>query len=317
MKKVAIVHDWLVSMRGGEKVVEALCGLYPDAQLFTLVRDGSLSPAIERMPVTASFIDRLPLGKSHYQYYLPLFPAAVSRFDLRDFDLVISSSSCAAKGVRVRPGAVHVCYCHTPMRYIWDQYDDYARRWSPAVRRNRRSGARRWDVGSWPGGFIANSKTSGTDPWITPGLVVIYPVDVENPLAPAGANTTIVSALVPQATDLAVEAYSIRRSARHRRGGSRKTLGDGTAIEFAGRARRNWLGTPMQALIFPGQEDWDVPVEAMACGKPVVAFAKGGALETVSDGTTGVLFREQTVEARGRRASTLADPAVAAARFRL
>ena len=125
-KKVAIVHDWMVTMRGGEKVLEVLCELFPEATIFTLVhREGALSPTIERMKIVTSFIQNLPFGKSAYQRYLPLFPVAVEHLDVREFDVVISSSHAVAKGVRVRSGALHVCYCYTPMRYIWDQYDEY------------------------------------------------------------------------------------------------------------------------------------------------------------------------------------------------
>ena len=125
-RNIAIIHDWLVTMRGGEKALEVLCELFPQATLFTLVhRDGALSASIERMNIKTSLIQNLPFGKTHYQHYLPLFPTAVKRFDLRDFDLIISSSHAAAKGVRVRGGALHICYCYTPMRYIWDQYENY------------------------------------------------------------------------------------------------------------------------------------------------------------------------------------------------
>src|SRR5262245_55364776 len=125
-KRVAIVHEWFTSMRGGEKCVEALCELFPHATLFVLLHNkGSVTPTIERMDIRTSWIQHLPFAARHYRHYLPLFPFAVSGFDLRGFDLVISSHHCVAKGVRVEPGALHICYCHTPMRYIWDQFEGY------------------------------------------------------------------------------------------------------------------------------------------------------------------------------------------------
>ena len=120
------MHDWLTGMRGGERVLEGLLEIHPNAEVFTLVHvPGSVSPAIERARVHVSFLDRMPAARALYRYYLPLFPAAIGSLDLRGFDLVISSSHCVAKGARVPEGVPHVCYCHTPMRYVWDQYESY------------------------------------------------------------------------------------------------------------------------------------------------------------------------------------------------
>jgi hypothetical protein len=124
--KVALVHDWLTGMRGGESVLEALLELFPHSELFTLLHaSGSVSETIESRPIHTSVIDRIPASDRAYRLLLPLFPWAISRFDLSRFDLVISSHHCVAKGVRVPPGVPHICYCHTPMRYVWDQYDAY------------------------------------------------------------------------------------------------------------------------------------------------------------------------------------------------
>ena len=124
--RVALVHDWLTGMRGGERCLEVFAELFPAADLFTLLHvPGSVAPAIERRRITTSFIQRLPAAATRYRQYLPLFPAAIARFDLRGYDLVLSSSHCVAKGVRVGPDALHVSYCYTPMRYVWDLYDDY------------------------------------------------------------------------------------------------------------------------------------------------------------------------------------------------
>lgn len=317
-KHIALVHDWLVSMRGGEKVFEVLCELFPDAEVFTLVhRNGELSEPIERMKIWTSFIQSLPFGKSHYQYYLPLYPNAIRQFDLRDFDLVISSSSAAAKGVRVRDGALHICYCHTPMRYIWDQYEEYfgVGRASFAARMAMKfflNSLRVWDVGAAKGvhHFIANSANvqERIKRIYHRDSVVIYPpVDVQRfSLSHRDDGYyLIVSALVPyKRIDLAVEAFN-------RLGKKLIIIGSGSEekklklsakqnIEFLGWASDEDIATcyaGCRALIFPGEDDFGiVPVEAMACGKPVIAFGKGGTLETVVDGKTGLFFSEQNVE---------------------
>ncbi len=310
--KIALVHDWLVGMRGGEKVLEVLCQMYPQATLFTLVhREGACSPSIERMKIVTSFIQHSPFGRDRYQYYLPLFPRAVRGFDLRGFDLVVSSSSAAAKGVTPGPGALHLCYCHTPMRYLWDQYEQYfgPGRAPLAVRgamRLVRGYLRQWDVASARGvhSFIANSvavqerirRLYGRD------AVVIYPpVDVHKfrPSSRDEGYYLIVSALVPyKRLEIAVEAFALsgRRlvvvgSGPEERRLKAKARGN---IEFPGwvsdEELRQWYAC-CRGLIFPGEEDFGiVPVEAMACGKPVIALARGGALETVIEGETGIFF---------------------------
>ena len=124
--KIAIVHDWLTGMRGGEKCLEIICKLYPTADLFTLLHvPGKVSSIIESHRIQTSFIQNLPFAKSKYRYYLPLMPFAIERFDLREYDLILSSSHCVAKSVKPGPKSLHICYCHTPMRYIWDQFDQY------------------------------------------------------------------------------------------------------------------------------------------------------------------------------------------------
>ncbi len=319
--RIAIVHEWLTGMRGGEKCVEALCEVFPDATLFTLVHaPGSVSATIERMPIRTSFIQHLPKAIQKYRHYLPLFPTAVERFDMSGFDIVISSNHCVAKGVRTPSSTFHVCYCHTPMRYIWGMYDEYfgpgrAGLLTRMGMRTVRGYLRRWDVrtASNPDRFIANSEhvrcrirdLYGRD------SDVIYPPVETSALALSRSDDgyfLMVTALVPyKRVDLAVEAFN-RTGDRLIIVGSgpdaarlRKKAGPG--IEFTG-----WLAdhevhglySGCKAVIFPGEEDFGiVPVEAMACGKPVVAFARGGALETVLDTPalkTGILFQEQTVE---------------------
>jgi len=308
-------------MRGGEKCVEALCEVFPDATLFALVhRQGSVSPTIERMPIRTSFIQRLPGALENYRHYLPLFPAAVQRLDMSEFDIVISSNHCVAKGVRTAASTLHICYCYTPMRYIWGLYDDYfgpgrAGLLTRMGMRAVRGYLRRWDVRTAvnPHRFIAISKN------VRNRIREIYHRDSDLIYPPVETSTLaisrrddgyflIVSALVPyKRVDLAVEAFN-------RTGDRLIVVGDGPEaaklrkmagprVEFTGwlpdsRVRDLYAGC--KAVIFPGEEDFGiVPVEAMACGKPVVAFARGGALETVldiPDLTTGVLFQEQSVE---------------------
>jgi glycosyltransferase involved in cell wall biosynthesis len=318
--RVAIVHDWLTGMRGGEKVVEALCELFPDATLFTLVHvPGSVSPTIERLPIVTSFIQRLPLAAKHYRHYLPLFPTAVERFDLSAFDLVLSSSHAVAKGARTKPGTLHICYCHTPMRYIWDLYDEYfgkgRSRWTTRLGMRAFVGSlRRWDLRTAknPDYYVTNSQN------VRERIIRLYKRDAEVIHAPIDASFfqlspvngdyfLIVSAFVPyKRIDLAIEAFN-------ETGQRLIIIGDGPEdarlrsmakpnIQFLGWQPNDQLKkyyAECRAVIFPGAEDFGlVPLEAMASGRPVIAYAKGGALETVFDTPskrTGILFPEQTV----------------------
>jgi len=319
--RIAIVHEWFTSMRGGEKCVEALCEVFRDAAVYALLHvKGSVSPIIERMPVHTSFVQCLPCAATRYRYYLPLFPTAIQQFDLSGFDVVLSSNHCAAKGVRTAPHTLHICYCYTPMRYIWTQYDDYfgAGRSGVLTRWGMRAAVgylRRWDLRTAknPHHFIAISEN------IRERIRTIYgrESDVIYPPVDTAAMSVvrehedfdlIVSALVPyKRVDLAVDAYN-------RMGKRLVVIGDGPDLvrlrQMAG-ATVDVLGwrddrvvrdhfRRCRAVIFPGEEDFGiVPVEAIACGKPVVAYARGGALETVLEGPglrTGVLFQEQTAE---------------------
>lgn len=318
-QNIALVHDWLVSMRGGEKCLEALCRLFPHAHIFTLVhKKGTVSPTIERMPVSTSFLQNLPFGVSHYQYYLPIFPRAIEQVNVSAFDLVISSSHAVAKGVRVRKGSLHICYCHTPMRYIWDQYDQYFGKDHAGILKRTAmkmilSSLREWDVQSSAGvhHFIANSQNvkERIQRIYNRSAVVVYPpVDVHRFSLSENNDGyfLIVSALVPyKRIDVAVEAFNVlgRRLVIVGSGSEEKKLKRmaNPNIEFAGWVDDGRLIRYYErccALVFPGEEDFGIaPVEAMACGKPVVAFARGGALETVVEDeafSTGVLFDEQS-----------------------
>jgi glycosyltransferase involved in cell wall biosynthesis len=321
--RVALVHDWLTGMRGGERCLEVFCELFPEADLFTLLHvPGSVSPVIERHRIVTSFIDRLPGAAGRYRHYLPLFPAAAERFDLRGYDLVLSSSHCVAKGVRPGPGARHVCYCFTPMRYIWDLYEDYFGRAGLATRAVMRplaAALRRWDRRSSArvDDFVAISRHIADRIrrcYARHADVIHPPVDVQRfELADevAGEHYLVVSALVPyKRLDLAVEAANRlrrrlvivgtgpeERRLRSLAGDTVEFLGWRGDAEIAGLYRR------AHALLFPGVEDFGItPLEAMAAGRPVIAFAAGGALETVvgldvpDAPPTGVFFDEQTVE---------------------
>ncbi|HSK09383.1 MAG TPA: glycosyltransferase [Vicinamibacterales bacterium] len=318
--RVALVHDWLTGMRGGEKVLEALCALYPDAPLFTLVHvPGAVSPAIERHRPRASWLSRLPGVRRSYRLLLPLFPAAAEGFDLDGFDLVLSSSHCAVKSV-VRPGrARHVSYCHTPMRYVWDQREAYfgaGRLGWPAARALRPILAwlARWDAAtsSRVDRYVANSQhvARRIGRYYNRRADVVHPpVDVEffQPDGrPPGDFALIVSALVPyKRLDLAIEACRLA-GVRLRIVGQgpdlrRLRARAGDQVEFLGPRADEEIRELYRAcgvVLLPGEEDFGiVPVEAQACGRPVVAAAIGGALETVIDSETGVLVAPGSAEA--------------------
>ena len=314
----AVVHDWLTGMRGGEKVLEVLCELYPDAHLYTLYhRRGAVSPAIERHPIHTSFVQRLPFAARYYRRYLPLFPWAIERLRLDSFELVISSSHCVAKAVITRPTTRHICYCHSPMRYAWDQFDlyfgpervgEFASRW---VYRPMLDRLARWDAetSSRVDRFIANSRhvAGRIRRYYNRDASVVYPPVDTIFFHPAsstrGQHFLIVSALVPyKRLELAIDACT-------RLGAELRIIGDGpdrTRLERRAGPSVTFLGPrsgdtlldeyrQARAVLFPGEEDFGiVPVEAQACGTPVVALARGGALETVVDGETGVFFDEPT-----------------------
>jgi glycosyltransferase involved in cell wall biosynthesis len=321
--RVAIVHDWLTGMRGGERVLEAMLELYPSADIFTLVHaPGTVSEQIEARRIRTSFLQRLPRARTHWRHYLPLFPLAVERLDVADYDLVLSSSHCAAKAVRPRPGAVHVSYCHTPMRYVWDQYEAYFARGraSTTVRLAMRFLAprlRHWDrrTAGRVHSFVANSHNVAARVRRTyrrEAEVVYPPVDVAR-FSPAQSRADfylLVSALVPyKRVDLAVSAFA-------QDGRKLVIVGDGPEyarlrreaprnVTFTGRVPDAEVASLLgrcRAFVQPGEEDFGIAsVEAQAAGAPVVAYAAGGALETVIDaahangsGPTGVLFRPQT-----------------------
>ncbi len=302
-------------MRGGEKVLAAICELYPRATLFTLVRvPGKVSDTIEQRTIRTSFVQRLPSPGRLYRYYLPLYPAAVEMFDLDGYDLVISSSHCAVKSVIRRGDARHICYCHSPMRYAWDQFDAYfgpaqVGRWPSRALRPIMAGLARWDA-STAGRvdrFLANSQyvAGRIGRYYNRGSIVVYPpVDTEfyrpEPTrVQSGTGALIVSALVPyKRLDIAIEACRLARVPLRIVGqgpeeARLKQLAAGTPTEFLGWRTDSDvrdLYRSAAVVLLPGTEDFGiVPVEAQACGVPVVALAHGGACETVVDGVTGFL----------------------------
>jgi glycosyltransferase involved in cell wall biosynthesis len=308
-------------MRGGEKCLEALCEVFPEAEIFTLVhKPRSVSSLIEARPLHTSFLQLMPRSVERYQYYLPLFPAAIARLRPEGFECIVSVSASVAKAVPTPEKTLHVCYCNTPMRYLWDQFDEYFGRGRAGIATRLAMTALRrplqhWDLrtAAYPHFFIGNSdnvRRRIERIYHRPAEVIYPPVETSRfPLSTRNDGFfLIVSALVPyKRVDLAVQTVK-------KTGDRLVIIGEGQEmdrlralagpeVEFLGwRSNdeiRDYYGA-CSAVLFPGEEDFGiVPVEAMATGKPVVAFAKGGALETVLETPTlrtGVLFREQTIE---------------------
>ncbi|MBX7102929.1 MAG: glycosyltransferase [Gemmataceae bacterium] len=315
MPKIVLVHDWLTGMRGGEKCLERLANLFPDAPIATLFHDaGSVSAAIERHPILTSFLQSLPGRRSFYRYLLPTFPAAAN-WRLPACDAVISLSHCVAKGAVAPAGTPHLCYCFTPMRYAWHMQDQYfAPSRSPvAWARNKVLGRLRdWDcrTSDRVSHFIAISKTVQDrirECYDRESTIIYPPVDIDFycPSAkPRDDFYLIVSALVPyKRLDIAVEACRRldRRLVVIGTGPETSRLKPlaGPKTEFRGWNTDEEIRNCYQscrALLFPGEEDFGiVPVEAQACGAPVIAYDRGGATETVRP-DTGVLFSDQTVD---------------------
>lgn len=324
--RVVFAHDWLTGMRGGERVLELLCQAFPGAPIHTLIHNpAAVSDLINRRVVRTSWLQRIPGIVRHYRRFLPLFPIAARSLKGPPADLFISTSHCVAKGMPVPAGARHMCYCFTPMRYAWVCPDDYFGR-HPAVQlliRPLLAWLRRWDrtANARVDFFVAISRhvRERIQTYYGRESRVVYPPvntdfwtpDPEADSRPRpgrdqGGYDLMVSALVPyKRLDVAIRAYA-------RSGFPLRIVG--TGVEF-GALRR--LATPnivflgwqpddrvrqlyreCRALIFPGEEDFGlVPLEAQSCGRPVVALARGGVLESVRDGVTGLFFKEQTPEA--------------------
>ena len=317
--RIAIVHYWFVGMRGGEKVIEALCRLYPDADIFTHVyRPGAVSPEIKKHRITTSFIGRLPRPEKFYKSYLPLMPMALENLDLRGYDLIISSESGPSKGIIPPAESMHICYCHSPMRYVWNMYQDYwersgwfTRMMMPPIMHYIRN----WDAISAlrVHHFVANSKTVARrlqTYYRRDSQVIFPPVDTGAfelaPRSELGDYYLMVGELVAyKRPDLAVQAFN-------QTGRKLVVIGSGEMLgkirEMAGPTISVLGSQPFsvlrehyarcKALVFPGEEDFGiVPVEAMASGRPVIAYGRGGATETVIADQTGIFFEEQSVQA--------------------
>jgi glycosyltransferase involved in cell wall biosynthesis len=315
--KVAIIHDWLTGMRGGELVLDSLFKIYPDAELFTLIYNkGKCNDRIENRKIHTAFTDRLPWKATKYRSFLPLFPTAIESLDLRGFDLIVSSSHCVAKGIIPPPTSKHITYVHSPMRYVWDLYYDYF---------PNRSGLkffaiqmisnylRMWDVSSSArvDRFTCNSQfiAKRIEKFYRRDAKVIYP-----PCLPASQKVVekpkedfylIVSAFAPyKRIDLAIEAFRVNKKRLVIIGGGQdekkiqKNLPSN--IELKGSLPHSEIKSYYErarGFIFPGLEDFGItPVESQSYFTPVIAFGEGGALETVVEGKTGVFFKKQEIE---------------------
>ena len=315
--KTAVVHDWLNGMRGGEKVLETILPLLPDPTIFTLFHvRGSVSRGIERYPIRTSYLNELPGADRHYRQYLPLFARGVESFDLSKFDLVVSSSHCVAKGAIAPPGAPHLCYCHTPVRYAYEQFDVYFPRGQTRFRALKSFFVRRlrdWDVktAGRPTRYLANSSAVAERirrHYRRNARICHPPVDVEffRPGEERRENFLLaVGSLVPyKRFDLALEAA--RRTGRRLVVVGRGPLEErlhamaDRSVEFARNLLPDQLRTLYRTCAFfvqPGEEDFGIAsVEALACGAPVVALDRGGVRDIVRNGVNGVLYAEESAE---------------------
>lgn len=318
--KVALVHDWLTGMRGGEYVLDAIAEIFPRSDLFTLLYvPGKIAPTLTALNRHTSLLQKLPASEKRYRNYLPVMPWLIERFDLTGFDLIVSSSHCVAKGIRKPEGAVHVSYVHAPMRYIWDRYDDYfgPGKSSPLVRLAAsmvRKPLQNWDrrVSSEKNVdlLIANSHYIAGQIERAYGRKskVIYPfADLSrfNHAYKPSRSYLMVTAFAPyKRVDIAVEAFNRLKLPLIIVGSGqdeeRLKKMAGPTVDLIGHLSNAAIAdlySKCKAFIFPGVEDFGItPLEAMASGAPVIAYGEGGAAETVTP-ETGIFFRPQTVEA--------------------
>lgn len=313
--KVAIVYDWLTNMGGAERLIINFKEIFPDAPIYTSIYNpDKLDDALRNIDVRTSFLQNKRGAKENHQKYFPFMPMAFESFDLNEYDIVLSSSTSCAKGIVTKPDTMHVCYCNTPMRYAWEFYYEYANQPMNSIKRKLlkyfMNYMRLWDNVSSDrvDYFIANSENVAKRIWkhYRRESVVIYPpvrTDLFNASESDDEYFLIVSRLVPyKRIDLAVEAFNELKLPL-------VIIGDGSErgrleklansnIKFLGRQSDDVLReyySKCRAFIFPGEEDFGItPLEAQASGRPVIAYGKGGALETVVDGQTGLFFYEQT-----------------------
>lgn len=317
--KIAIIHDWLVTNAGAEKVLKNIIDIYPDADIFSLVdflNEKNRKDVINERIVKTSFIQKLPFAKNHFRNYLPLFSNAIESFDLSSYDLIISSSWAVAKGVKTTPSQIHISYCHTPIRYAWDLYNEYTSNIKQPkkflVEQTLRK-LRKWDIKTLTrvNFFIANSKfvQKRIDKTYKRESTVIYP--------PVNTNKFILNEkkedyyltacrLVPyKKTKLIVEAFNQMSNKKL------VVIGNGEEYEIIKKIAKDniiLLGyqefeqmikfmQKARAFVYAAIEDFGiVPIEAQACGTPVIALNDGGTAETVIDGVNGVHFQKQTCE---------------------
>ncbi len=316
--KVALVHDYLNQMGGAERVVLALHEMFPDAPLYTSIYDPQrVDKAFQNIDIRTSFMQKFPLVKKHHQPFLPFYPVAMERLDLRGYDLVLSSSSAFGKGVVTRPETMHICYCHTPMRWCWN-YDEYVEREnlgkiSRSVLPYFITGLRIWDQTSSMrvDHFIANSPAVADrirKYYRREAVVIPPPVEVNrftfDPTTPSEDYFLIVSRFMPyKRLDLAIEACNQLRLPLVIIGSGRdenrlKRMA-GPTIRFTGHLPDQevlYYYAHCRALILPGEEDFGItPLEAQASGRPVIAYAAGGSLASVIDNVTGTFFHNQTI----------------------
>lgn len=314
--KVAIVHEWLSVYGGSERVVEVIHELFPEAPIYTLVYDEDNMPErFKNYDIRTTFVQKLPFAKKKYPNYLPLMPRAFEELDLIEYDLVISSSTACAKGVITRSDAIHICYCHTPTRYAWEFYYEYTKDMSRIKRfivSNFMHKFRLWDrlAADRVDYFIANSN------YIKGRIAKYYRREAEVIFPPVNTHLyhignidenyyLVVSRLVPyKKIDIVVQAFN-------ELGLPLMVIGTGSEekrikalarenIKFLGRLSDEQIAeyyAKCKAFVFPGEEDFGItPIEAQAAGRPVIAYKRGGVLDTIVDGKTGILFKEQTVE---------------------
>jgi glycosyltransferase involved in cell wall biosynthesis len=313
--RVALIHHWLVRMRGGEKVLESFCRIFPQADIYTLVFDRKMiSDSITSHSITTSLIQKLPFSTRYYSRYLPLFPLAIEQFDLSRYDLVLSSDAAVGKGVITRPEACHICYCHAPLRYAWSGYHTYLQAlegtWKRGMAAFLMSYLRTWDAAASlrVDYFIGNSQAVSRriQKYYRRESVFIYP-----PVAISGLERSnppedyylAVGHLVPyKRFDLAVDAFNelgrplliIGEGPEYSRLKKRARKHVKILKPVSDQALKQYL-SQCRALIFPGEEDFGIiAVEAHACGCPVIGFFRGGASETVIPEVNGLLFEEES-----------------------
>jgi glycosyltransferase involved in cell wall biosynthesis len=310
--RVAIVTDAMTQRGGAERVVETIAEVFPDAPIFATIYCPQRGPRSLQTRVRPSFLNALPGARAHHRLYFPLFPLAVESFDLSDYDVIISSHHCAAKGLLRNGRQTHICYCHTPMRALWERTHDDVGTLPPPMRLGADlllSRMRQWDyiAASRVDCFIANSletRNRITKHYGRESMVINPPIDVEKftPGEAVDDYYLVASRAVPyKRIDIAVGAARRLRRRLIVVGGRQEPVAPGDCVQFLGHVSDQRLVELMRgarALIAPQHEDFGMTIlEMNACGRPAIAFARGGALETVVDGKTGLLVEEQSVEA--------------------